>query len=77
MNRGSVLAVDDDALFRAALVRYLESENFAVVAEGDPSAALERKSATEIASARMNSRAAMRLQSLSRQAAQDLDQSAQ
>src|SRR5258706_273861 len=42
MNRGSVLAVDDDALFRAALVRYLEAENFAVVAEGDPSAALER-----------------------------------
>ncbi len=42
MNRGSVLVVDDDALFRAALVRYLESESFAVVAEGDPSAALER-----------------------------------
>jgi DNA-binding NtrC family response regulator len=39
---GSVLVVDDDALFRAALVRYLESEGFAVVAEGDPSAALER-----------------------------------
>ncbi|MFI5315647.1 MAG: sigma-54-dependent transcriptional regulator [Myxococcota bacterium] len=42
MNRGSVLVVDDDALFRAALVRYLESESFAVVAEGDPNAALER-----------------------------------
>jgi DNA-binding NtrC family response regulator len=42
MNRGSVLVVDDDALFRAALVRYLEGESFAVVAEGDPSAALER-----------------------------------
>jgi len=42
MNRGSVLVVDDDALFRAALVRYLESESFAVVAEGDPTAALER-----------------------------------
>jgi len=39
---GSVLVVDDDALFRAALVRYLESEGFSVVAEGDPSAALER-----------------------------------
>jgi DNA-binding NtrC family response regulator len=36
------LVVDDDALFRAALVRYLEGESFAVVAEGDPSAALER-----------------------------------
>ena len=42
MNRGSVLVVDDDALFRAAVVRFLERENFAVVAEGDPSAALER-----------------------------------
>ena len=42
MNRGSVLVVDDDALFRAALVRYLEGESFSVVAEGDPSAALER-----------------------------------
>src|SRR5512147_3137749 len=42
MNRGSVLVVDDDALFRAALVRYLEGESFAVVAEGDPNAALER-----------------------------------
>ncbi|HTO71673.1 MAG TPA: sigma-54 dependent transcriptional regulator [Myxococcota bacterium] len=42
MNRGSVLVVDDDALFRAALVRYLEGESFAVVAEGDPAAALER-----------------------------------
>jgi DNA-binding NtrC family response regulator len=42
LNRGSVLVVDDDALFRAALVRYLEAESFAVVAEGDPSAALER-----------------------------------
>ena len=39
---GSVLVVDDDALFRAALVRYLEGEGFAVVAEGDPGAALER-----------------------------------
>ncbi len=34
--------VDDDALFRAALVRYLEGEGFAVVADGDPAAALER-----------------------------------
>ncbi len=34
--------MDDDALFRAALVRYLEGEGFAVVAEGDPSAAIER-----------------------------------
>ena len=34
--------MDDEALFRAALVRYLEAESFAVVAEGDPSAALER-----------------------------------
>ena len=47
MNRGttlgaSVLVVDDDALFRAALVRYLEGEGFSVVAEGDPGAALER-----------------------------------
>jgi DNA-binding NtrC family response regulator len=47
LNRGttlgaSVLVVDDDALFRAALVRYLEGEGFSVVAEGDPSAALER-----------------------------------
>jgi DNA-binding NtrC family response regulator len=42
MNRGSVLVVDDDALFRAALVRYLEGESFAVVAEGDANAALER-----------------------------------
>ncbi len=52
MNRGStsggsvagsqVLVVDDDALFRAALVRYLEGEGFSVVAEGEPSAALER-----------------------------------
>jgi len=39
---GSVLVVDDDALFRAALVRYLEGDGFAVVAEGDPGAALER-----------------------------------
>ena len=39
---GSVLVVDDDALFRAALVRYLEGEGFAVVAEGDASAAIER-----------------------------------
>jgi DNA-binding NtrC family response regulator len=42
VNRGSVLVVDDDALFRAALVRYLEGESYAVVAEGDPAAALER-----------------------------------
>ena len=42
MNRGSVLVVDDDALFRAALVRYLEGESYTVVAEGDPAAALER-----------------------------------
>jgi DNA-binding NtrC family response regulator len=40
--RGSVLVVDDDALFRAALVRYLEGESYAVVAEGDPAVALER-----------------------------------
>ena len=39
---GSVLVVDDDALFRAALVRYLEGDGFAVVAEGDPGAAIER-----------------------------------
>jgi len=39
---GSVLVVDDDALFRAALVRYLEGEGFSVVAEGDPGAAIER-----------------------------------
>jgi DNA-binding NtrC family response regulator len=42
VNRGSVLVVDDDALFRAALVRYLEGESFAVVAEGDPAAGLDR-----------------------------------
>jgi DNA-binding NtrC family response regulator len=42
MHGGSILVVDDDALFRAALVRYLEAEGFAVVAEGDPNAALER-----------------------------------
>ena len=29
MVRGSILIADDDALFRAALVRYLESEGFA------------------------------------------------
>jgi DNA-binding NtrC family response regulator len=39
--RGSILVADDDALFRAALVRYLEGEGFDVAALSDPGDALE------------------------------------
>jgi len=39
--RGSILVADDDALFRAALVRYLEAERFDVASLADPEEALE------------------------------------
>jgi DNA-binding NtrC family response regulator len=39
--RGSILVADDDALFRAALVRYLEGEGFDVASLSDPEDALE------------------------------------
>jgi two-component system, NtrC family, response regulator PilR len=39
--RGSILVADDDALFRAALVRYLESQGFDVASLADPEDALE------------------------------------
>jgi DNA-binding NtrC family response regulator len=38
--RGAVLIVDDDAVFRAALRRYLESERYEVTVAGDADAAL-------------------------------------
>lgn len=41
MGRGSILLVDDDALFRAALARFLESEGYAVVAASSPHDGLE------------------------------------
>jgi len=40
--RASILIVDDDAIFRAALRRFIETEGFKVVAVGDAESALER-----------------------------------
>ncbi len=42
MVRASVLVVDDDALYRKALTRYLEGEGLAVTAVGDPATGLEK-----------------------------------
>jgi DNA-binding NtrC family response regulator len=39
VSRASVLVVDDDAVFRSALARYLENEGYEVEAVGDPDAA--------------------------------------
>ncbi len=41
-SRGSILIVDDDALFRAALARHLEGEGHEVAAAADPECAVER-----------------------------------
>jgi DNA-binding NtrC family response regulator len=41
LNRGSVLVVDDDAVFRAALRRYLDHEGYEVVSVGEADAGLE------------------------------------
>ncbi len=41
MVRGSILVVDDDALFREALVRYLEEQKYDVSSKGDPQSALQ------------------------------------
>ncbi len=41
-SRGSILIVDDDALFRAALARQLEGEGYDTAVAGDPEAALEQ-----------------------------------
>ena len=41
MSRGSVLLVDDDAVFRAALRRYLEHEGYDVVASSDAASGIE------------------------------------
>jgi len=40
--RAAVLIVDDDAVFRAALRRFIESEGYEVVAVGDAESGLER-----------------------------------
>ena len=40
MRRATVLVVDDDAVFRVALERYLEHEGYAVLSAGDPDAAI-------------------------------------
>ena len=42
MVRGSILIVDDDALFREALTRYLDAQGHEVVSLGDPQNALQR-----------------------------------
>jgi DNA-binding NtrC family response regulator len=42
VSRDSVLVVDDDAVFRAALVRWLERQSYEVVAVGDADAGLDR-----------------------------------
>ncbi len=42
MSRDSVLVVDDDAVFRAALVRYLERHSYEVVSVADADSGLER-----------------------------------
>ncbi len=42
MVRGSILIVDDDALFREALTRYLDTQGHEVVSLGDPQNALQR-----------------------------------
>ena len=41
-SRGSILIVDDDALFRAALARELQSKGYDATAVADPEAAVER-----------------------------------
>ena len=41
MVRGSILVVDDDALFRKALARYLDEEGYEVSSTEDPQSALE------------------------------------
>ncbi len=41
MSRGSILVVDDDAVFRAALTRYLDGEGFNVVTADAPDAAVD------------------------------------
>ena len=42
MSRASILVVDDDAVFRAALCRYLDGEGYATVAVGDAETGIEK-----------------------------------
>jgi DNA-binding NtrC family response regulator len=41
LSRASILVVDDDAVFRAALCRYLEGEGYSTVATGDAESGIE------------------------------------
>ena len=41
MSRASILVVDDDAVFRAALCRYLESEGYATTGVVDAESGIE------------------------------------
>ena len=42
MVRGTILVVDDDALFREALTRYLDAAGHEVTSVGDPQSALQK-----------------------------------